>query len=107
MPTTGTGIVGEDGQELRTLDHVASGDPHVSAHNEERDAINDHILEINTKITKPSNPPTNALLIFDGTRWGSGTPRGLKDTGWRDVKNLMQLRGTGSCAQALLRRVGD
>lgn len=68
-----------------TLAHVASGDPHVAAHNAERDAINQNIADIAARIPKPATPLLGELLRFDGSNWsrsatrlfeGNGSPEG-------------------------------
>lgn len=69
-----------------TLNPVSSGDPHVPAHNAERDAINALELEVAQKITLPPGAQTGDLLRWDGTQWlttetrmfeGNGNPNGL------------------------------
>ena len=68
------------------LDPVSSGDPHVPAHNAERDAINDLENEVNARIPFPSGAATGDLLRWDGTQWlttqtrffeGNGRPDGV------------------------------
>lgn len=68
------------------LDPVSTNDPHVAAHNEERDAINLLEEEIPTKIAKPTLPRVGDLLRFDGIEWttsqtrlfeGDGQPEGV------------------------------
>lgn len=67
------------------LDPVASGDPHVPAHNEERDAINALEIDVSRRIPLPSGASTGDLLRWDGTAWvttetrffeGNGSPNG-------------------------------
>lgn len=67
------------------LDPVSSGDPHVPAHNSERDAINQLEVEVDSKIPLPSGAATGDLLRWDGTEWlttetrffeGNGRPDG-------------------------------
>lgn len=68
------------------LPNVSSGDPHVSAHNAERDGINTNATAILTKISKPANPKVGDLLRWDGNNWvssltrlfeGQGSPEGV------------------------------
>lgn len=68
-----------------TLDPVSSGDPHVPAHNSERDAINALQEQMATKISLPPGAATGDLLRWDGTGWfttetrffeGHGAPNG-------------------------------
>lgn len=68
------------------LDPVSSGDPHVPAHNAERDAINALEIEVDTKISLPPGAATGDLLRWDGTQWlttetrffeGEGRPDGV------------------------------
>lgn len=68
------------------LDPVVEGGPHVSAHNEERDQINQNIDDIADRIIKPVNPKVGDILRFDGINWvpsatrlleGSGQPEGV------------------------------
>ena len=68
-----------------TLSNVSVGDQHVSAHNEERAAINGLSSDVATKITKPVSPQTGDILTYNGTTWvaasiryfyGSGNPNG-------------------------------
>lgn len=67
------------------LDPVALDDPHVPAHNEERDAINALQQQVNGKISLPPGAATGDLLRWDGTQWlttetrfleGNGSPNG-------------------------------
>lgn len=68
------------------LEHKSTNDPHVAAHNEERDAINALELEVEARIEKPTTPHTGELLRFDGSNWvpsltrlfeGTGSPNGV------------------------------
>lgn len=68
-----------------TLEPVSTGDPHVAAHNEERDAINANTDELDNKIDKPTVPTIGSLLRYNGTNWvesvsrlfeGNGQPEG-------------------------------
>lgn len=68
------------------LDPVSSGDPHVPAHNAERDAINALEAEMETKIPYPSGAATGDLMRWGGTAWettetrffeGEGRPDGV------------------------------
>ena len=68
------------------LDPVALDDPHVPAHNEERDAINTLQTQMSGKITLPAGAATGDLLRFDGEQWvttdtryfeGEGNPNGV------------------------------
>lgn len=65
---------------------VSTGDPHVAAHNEEREAINALEEEFPTKLDKPPVPRVGDLLRFDGIAWttsqtrlfeGDGQPEGV------------------------------
>lgn len=67
------------------LAHVSDGDPHVAAHNEERDAINDLQDDIPTLVAKPSAPQEGQILLYKSGEWtksdtrmfeGSGSPEG-------------------------------
>lgn len=69
-----------------TLLPVNTGDPHVAAHNEEREAINSIQDELPLKLSLPTNPLVGELLRFDGTAWarsktrifeGNGQPEGV------------------------------
>lgn len=69
-----------------TLDPVSSGDPHVPAHNAERDAINQLQTDMDGKIPFPTGAAYGDLFWFDGTNWvttdtrfleGDGRPEGL------------------------------
>lgn len=69
-----------------SLDPIAQGDPHVPAHNEERDAINDLLEQMNTKITMPAGAAFGDLLRWNGDSWettetrfyeGEGRPDGV------------------------------
>ena len=68
------------------LDPVSSGDPHVPAHNLERETINDLQTQLDGKISLPSGAATGDLLRWDGTDWvttetrffeGSGDPNNV------------------------------
>lgn len=69
-----------------TLLPVSEGDPHVPAHNAERDAINALQEGLTTKISLPPGAATGDLLRWDGTQWlttetrffeGNGSPVGV------------------------------
>lgn len=69
------------------LDPVSTDDPHVAAHNEEREAINDLQAEIPLLIPKPAVPQVGDLLRYDGSNWvsslsrlyeGPGQPEGVQ-----------------------------
>ena len=69
-----------------SLDPVAQGDPHVPAHNEEREAINNLQTALESKITLPAGAATGDLLRWDGVEWvttetrffeGNGRPDGV------------------------------
>lgn len=68
-----------------SLEPVSSGDPHVPAHNEEREAINNLEIAVNDRIKLPPGAATGDLLRWDGTNWmttdtrffeGNGSPNG-------------------------------
>jgi hypothetical protein len=68
------------------LDDVSTGDPHVPAHNEERDAINLLQTQMAGKVTAPPNPKVGDMLRWDGDTWelseirffeGVGSPEGV------------------------------
>lgn len=52
------------------LDDVSTNDPHVSAHNEERDAINALEVEVDSKITAPPNIKVGEFPVWTGQGWG-------------------------------------
>jgi hypothetical protein len=67
------------------LGPVAEGDPHVPAHNAERDAINALEVSVGDRIPFPPGAATGDLLRWDGTQWlttetrffeGEGRPDG-------------------------------
>lgn len=69
-----------------TLDPVAEGDPHVPAHNSERDAINQLNEDLLAKISSPTLKPLGSILRWDGDNWvasklrlfeGNGSPQGV------------------------------
>lgn len=69
-----------------SLEPVSSGDPHVPAHNAEREAINALEEALGTKISLPPGAATGDLLRWDGTQWlttetrffeGEGRPDGV------------------------------
>jgi hypothetical protein len=69
-----------------TLNHVSTNDPHVTAHNDERDQINANADAIDNRIVKPNAPKVGDMLTFDGTNWvgsrtrlfeGEGQPEGV------------------------------
>lgn len=53
------------------LPNVAQDDPHVSAHNAERAAINQINIDLPKKIDKPTLPQKGDVLVYDGTKWSS------------------------------------
>lgn len=68
------------------LDPVALADPHVPAHNEERDAINALQDDIVGKVDRPVSPTLGSLLKWDGDKYvptqmrlleGNGQPEGV------------------------------
>lgn len=68
------------------LEPVTTGDPHVPAHNAERDAINDLRNDLGDYIKLPTDPKTGTILRFNGTKWvpsttmwleGDGSPEGV------------------------------
>lgn len=68
------------------LEPVTTGDPHVPAHNEERDAINLLRQDLGDYIELPIDPKTGTILRFNGTKWipsttmwleGNGNPEGV------------------------------
>lgn len=66
------------------LPPVSSGDPHVPAHNAERDAINALELELDTKISLPAGAATGDLLRWDGVEWLTTETRFLEGEGRPD-----------------------
>lgn len=67
------------------LPNVSTNDPHVSAHNAERAALNTHEQQLAGKITAPPNPSTGDVLRWNGSAWavsavrlfeGIGSPQG-------------------------------
>lgn len=54
---------------------VAEGDPHVPAHNEERDAINDLEDGVAARIPFPVSPTLGSMLRWDGDKWASSKMR--------------------------------
>lgn len=63
------------------LEHVVEGGPHVAAHNEERDAINDNTEDIANRIIKPANPKVGDILRWDGGAWAPSAVRLLEGEG--------------------------
>ncbi len=63
------------------LAHVSTDDPHVAAHNEERDAINDLEEQIPLLIPKPSVPQFGNMLWYNGTEWVASTSRLIEGNG--------------------------
>ncbi len=61
-----------------TLQPVVEGGPHVPAHNEERDAINQNTDDIANRIVKPDNPKVGDILRWNGTAWDVSTVRLLE-----------------------------
>ncbi len=68
------------------LNYVSTGDPHVAAHNEERNVININDSVLAGKLNKPAGARAGDLLRYDGTNWvssatrlfeGSGSPQGV------------------------------
>lgn len=66
------------------LDPVSSGDPHVPAHNAERDAINALETEMETKITLPGGAQFGDLLRWNGLSWETTETRFLEGEGRPD-----------------------
>ena len=64
-----------------SLDPVSSGDPHVAAHNEEREAINDLEGAIPLLIPKPATPQVGDMLRYNGTAWVSSVSRLFEGNG--------------------------
>lgn len=64
-----------------TLLPVSSGDPHVPAHNAERDAINALQTTIVDKMDKPKIPREGDVLRYDGTKWDTYQSRFFEGTG--------------------------
>jgi hypothetical protein len=64
-----------------TLLPVSTNDPHVAAHNEERDAINELQDDLGTKLDLPSNPLTGEMLRYDGLKWARTTARYFEGEG--------------------------
>lgn len=67
------------------LTPVTTGDPHVSAHNAEREAINLLAEDVETKMDLPTTPLVGQLIRWNGTSWqpsvtrlfeGEGDPNG-------------------------------
>lgn len=65
---------------------VAEGDPHVPAHNEERDVINDLEVAVAGRVPFPVSPTLGSVLRWDGDKWatskfrifeGNGPPEGV------------------------------
>jgi hypothetical protein len=65
---------------------VAEGDPHVPAHNEEREAINDLEENVASRIFNPTIKNVGSMLRWDGDDWvaskmrifeGTGSPEGV------------------------------
>lgn len=67
-----------------SLDPVVAGDPHVPAHNEERDAINALQQGLDTKITLPAGAATGDLLRWSGVEWETTETRFLEGNGRPD-----------------------
>ncbi len=68
------------------LDPVALADPHVPAHNEEREHINALQADIITKVKTPTSPTLGSLMKWDGDKYvptsmrlfeGNGQPEGV------------------------------
>lgn len=64
-----------------TLTPVSTGDPHVSAHNEERTALNDLADEVAGKITSPPNPKVGDIPRWTGSAWGLSEIRFFEGSG--------------------------
>lgn len=69
-----------------SLNPVSSGDPHVPAHNAERDAINNLEQEVNRRIPLPVGAATGDLLRWDGTQWLTTETRFFEGNGRPDGK---------------------
>lgn len=63
------------------LDPVALDDPHVPAHNEERDAINSLEVAVGTKIPLPAGAQFGDLLRWNGDSWETTETRFLEGDG--------------------------
>lgn len=63
---------------------VSSGDPHVAAHNAERDAINALETAMDTKITLPAGAATGDFLRWDGVQWTTTETRFFEGEGRPD-----------------------
>lgn len=68
------------------LPPVASGDPHVGAHNAERVAINALEESAKNNIVKPPGALTGDLLRWDGSTWMTTDTRFFEGTGRPDGK---------------------
>jgi hypothetical protein len=66
------------------LDPVFVNDPHPASHNEERDAINDLIGEVEQRIVKPAGAAFGDLLRWNGTSWETTETRFLEGEGRPD-----------------------
>lgn len=64
-----------------TLLPVSSGDPHVPAHNAERDAINALQAEVDQRIPFPTGALTGDLLRWDGAQWVTTETRFFEGVG--------------------------
>lgn len=63
------------------LDPVSTDDPHVAAHNEEREAINTLEGQIPLLIPKPAVPQVGDMLRYDGSNWVSSVSRLFEGNG--------------------------
>lgn len=63
------------------LDPVSTDDPHVAAHNEEREAINDIQEQIPLLIPKPAVPQVGDMLRYNGVAWVSSVSRLFEGNG--------------------------
>lgn len=63
------------------LEDVSTNDPHVAAHNLERDTINALEQSVAGKITKPANPAVGDVLRWTGTAWGVSAIRLFEGVG--------------------------
>lgn len=68
------------------LNPVASRDPHVPAHNAERDAINRLESDMADKIDLPNGAATGDLLVFNGVSWVTTDTRFFEGSGRPDGK---------------------
>lgn len=63
------------------LEPRSTGDPHVAAHNEERDAINALEASVAGRIQLPNNPQTGQILRYNGSQWVGSAIRHFEGVG--------------------------